>query len=205
MEAGGDMRICNRYPAIGAILIVIGLCGAAAAQDDDAAGVYILNPLAKLDPLSFKAFLQRPLFSADRRAPEDLVTLAAATTDTDSLNIRLLGVIVTPDAVVARIADVADSKIYSLRQGEDFQDWTVMSLDANGLKLGKNGEIKTFTVFAKSSQAPDVTIAAKPGAAEDQPDEPDATQQVGFVAKEHSPEQDLVDFFGPAKVDRQSP
>jgi len=152
MEASGQMNallMAATMILIGGV--IVGSAPAAAQQTDPAAGATVLNPLSQLDALSFKSFLQRPLFSADRRPPDAPVLPSAPTQpeEEDPLsNLRLLGVTTGPAGAVARITD--DKQSYSLNRGTEFRGWTVANIGASSVTLSNQGDMRTFTVFAKT-------------------------------------------------------
>ena len=210
------MTSAPRFPTLrAAAAILLMVTGIAMAQEKmPAADIAQMNPLAKLDPLSFDAFLKRPLFSADRRAPEEVVQQenASDTPLASRLEIRLLGVVVTPEGTTAHILDQGDKQSHSLRQGESYQGWRVVSIEGSALRLNKDRETLSLTLFAKpllddpssirfdaslndainKEDAP--TQSAMPTASNDA-----ATRaNIGQNATAVKGQQALIDFFGPS-------
>jgi hypothetical protein len=192
------------------VILAFGLASMAQAQDTTAVtNAGALNPLSALDTASFKSFIEKPLFSPTRKLPEESVSADEMVADITppALNIRLLGVVVAPRGSIARILDVDDGTSHSLRKGETFNDWAVMSIDKAVLRLSKGDEIADFTVFKE--------MVAKHPDAEDETNptgHPAVTQTTRVVrvvkpwpgtddaltardsSRRHA--QDLIDFFG---------
>lgn len=204
--------------SVTSLMVSIGSARIASSQDLNLdSGLQPLNPLSELDPLSFRAFLQRPLFSASRRPPADpAVEQASTDTASQDLDIRLLGIVVTPEGSLARITNGGHTKTRGLRRGDLYDGWQVLSVDQSTLKLGRNGETRLFSVFAKPTSNTDVRIAAeKPTeniAGENNADQSQSRIEVPMVEtsskklvqerpsstqEAKSNEQDLIDFFGP--------
>jgi hypothetical protein len=155
MEQASDMT--RPQKTLGLLLLAAcGLClqsqRALAADQVPVSTHKTLNPLSGLDPSSFKSFVEKPLFSPTRSAPNDPVSTddTVASTTSATLNIRLLGVIATPEGSVARVIDLDDNSSHALRQGETYNEWTVTSIAQDGIDVEKDGERASFSIFAKT-------------------------------------------------------
>lgn len=164
-----------------------------------AAGDAELNPLSKVDPAVFKSFADRPLFAPSRRKPDipERNDLNEATEAEDSFNIKLVGIAITPDGASARILDVSDDSMHTLNSGDIFNTWAVVAITNNALVMSKDGEKKTYTLFAVNDKD-DVNTSSPRKQDEDslnKENDPCSgnTDNCGRGDRE---KQDLIDFFG---------
>ncbi|WP_139790545.1 hypothetical protein [Rhizobium rhizosphaerae] len=128
------------------------------------------NPLSTIDPASLTGFRDRPLFSPTRRrppaperepvpAPETEPEAAPAAEPDPPLNIRLLGIVGTPEGLTALVLDLDDETRHSLGPGETFHGWTVATLDGTEMVMTRGGESQDFPVFTPTDNAPEDATA----------------------------------------------
>lgn len=174
-----------------------------AAASETLRSAIALNPLSKLDPASFKSFIERPLFSPDRRAAQDQHDDEKATTPqpADTFSIRLLGISVTPEGTTARIKDNSDGILHSLGVGDVFDEWHVDSIEADALAMSKDGDKRVYDLFARQDRNDKTSASANdvrsPATVSSTKSNYGDCAHAGINCdgdKRHK--QDLVDFFG---------
>jgi type II secretory pathway component PulC len=111
-------------------------------------GAAPLNPLGAIEPSSYQDFVERPLFSATRRKPkapdaEEQAAVAVA----PSIDLKLLGVITSPDGSIAQVSSGDGSTSQSLRQGESIEGWTVVAIETSNVTLSRDGETMALAIF----------------------------------------------------------
>lgn len=123
----------------------------AMAQESEP-GPTTVNPLSAIDPASLTGFRERPLFSPSRRLPEAELPTApeAVEAPTETSDVLLLGIVTTPSGAIARVTDSSSNENQSIREGDLFRDWRVVSIGASEVTMERNGEAKTLTVFPPS-------------------------------------------------------
>jgi general secretion pathway protein N len=100
----------------------------------------LLPPPPKED---YASIVERPLFLPDRRPPPDEPeeqepTEPEAPSDLDGTD--LTAVIITPAAVSAWVRPPKSKETERLRLGDDFQGWTVKTIEADRLVFERQGE-----------------------------------------------------------------
>jgi hypothetical protein len=95
----------------------------------------------QIDPLNdYRDIIERPLFLAERRPPEEVPEeMPASETPVDDEDLVLLGVVLTPDANMALLLVDQGGRIARLRVGEKVNGWELQSVQANQVNL-HNGE-----------------------------------------------------------------
>lgn len=156
---------------------IMGQRGEALAQEVSDAARETLNPLSAIDPSSLKGFRDRPLFSPSRSRPEDIQETVQEPFEEppESLNLQLLGIVVTPMGATARMVDLTDDTRYSLREGDTVLDWSVESVGSSNVTLGRDGEKKQFSVFKPPSR--DVLL----NTAAEEAEQPEAGRKVRVI------------------------
>lgn len=157
-----------------------------------------LNPLSKLDPASFQSFVQRPLFSPDRRAPQNQLDddKASAPEPVDTFDIKLLGITVTPEGATARIKDNSDGTLHSLNVGDVFNEWHVDSIAANTVAMSKDSNKRIYDLFAKASVFANDTRAVTDASSTKSTDGDCGDTGGSNCDEKMRHQQDLIDFFG---------
>ena len=79
---------------------------------------------------AFTSVLARPMFSTSRRPPAETVAVAIATPE-PTLDLALRGVILSSDERIALIVPAARTEVVRLREGEQFQGWTLVVVEAD--------------------------------------------------------------------------
>lgn len=135
------------------ILTVVLTCPPVNLSANDALVRASLNPLAKLEPAAFSAFIERPLFSPSRRPPavpqtEEIVDEEEGSDE--PVEVTLAGITKGPLGTIARLLG-ADGTGHSVRMGDDVLGWTVQSVDDNAVALSKDGKAITLRLFQTES------------------------------------------------------
>ena len=146
-----------------------------------------LNPLAALKIEAYRSFVDRPLFSPTRRPPPEPVVEAPEAEplpepEDDEPDIRLLGVISSPEGAIARIEDRGET--HALRQGERYGTFTVVAIAGSSLTLSDGERQFTISIF-RTDGTPAITIVPGKGAPLEEnarePREPDPDQKVRVI------------------------
>lgn len=128
----------------------------AQTPDMPASNTPSLNPLSAIDPSSLSAFRDRPLFSSNRRRPEDPGLDEAppdpeeepAITATEPVR-QLLGVILTPAGASAKLRDEATQTTVTVREHDMIDGWSVDEISRTEVALSKDGETRRIRIFSR--------------------------------------------------------
>lgn len=146
------------------------------------AGPVKLNPLEGIDPRSFPAIVERPLFNPSRQPrpaepeapppPPDQSTIEEppppppAPEGPGPGDYKLLGVSSGPDGRIAALRVAATGDVVYLRQGESIDSWSVIDVGDRSVAIGKPENPVTFNLFENVDGAtggqPDMTGAGAP-------------------------------------------
>jgi hypothetical protein len=132
-----------------------------------------LNPLEGLDPESFSAIVDQPLFNPTREPrPPVPVTPPAPEVEQPVMeqpppppppqgpgpeDYKLLGVSAGPDGRIAALRIAASGEVVYLRKGESVDSWSVVDVGDRSVAIGTPENPVTFSMFA----------AAGPGSPDD--------------------------------------
>ncbi len=93
------------------------------------------------DPLAFDVISQRPLFTEERRPPEDAPAAVAVPEQSEDLKgLDLSTVLITPQKTVAWVKDAKSSELIRLEPGKKIRGWTVQAVQPSRLLLGTGKE-----------------------------------------------------------------
>ncbi len=115
---------------------------------------------------SFSAIAERPLFLEERRMPKDpppapAAGLIAAVTPSNALNgLTLSGVVMAGDHRVALLNPANGQAQKSVKEGDDFQGWKVLHIEAKAVVFTANGEERRIE-FPKPAKAGGITIGGQ--------------------------------------------
>lgn len=168
------------FVSIVALLALVG--GRGAAQEVDVvADTEQLNPLADLGISDAKAFTSHPLFTPTRRpvkAEKVLLEAKPGEVEVSDPELTLLGVTVSPEGSVARIAVAGNTASLSVRQGESIEGWTISEISGSSARLQKGSETKVLTIFDRDGTSTQIGDAENPAAIVFEPDDtPDAAKE----------------------------
>ena len=129
-------------------------------------GTVKLNPLQGLDPQSFAAILERPLFNPSRqpRPPEQPVVVQpppaepppvvepppAAPQGPGPEDYKLLGVAIGPDGRIAAVKIASSGQVVYVRKGEAVENWSVIDVGDRSVAIGTADSPVTYDMFAKA-------------------------------------------------------
>lgn len=132
-----------------------------------------LNPLEGLDPESFTATVEQPLFNPTRepRPPEPVAPPPPEVEQPvveqppppppppqgpGPEDYKLLGVSAGPDGRIAALRIAASGEVVYLRKGESVDSWSVVEVDDRSVAIGTPENPVTFSMFAAAgSDSPD--------------------------------------------------
>lgn len=101
-------------------------------------GSFTINPLSQYDEI-----IERPLFLNNRRPPEVLPETAQGQPD-ESGELRLLGVILTPERMLALLQFDGSDKATRLKIGEKAAGWQLEAISAGSVLLRKGEMVKNL-------------------------------------------------------------
>ena len=131
--------------------------GFATGSGGAASGQAIEIPeMPKYDPPPierFAAALDRPLFSPDRRPPEDEPTGAGVVEDR-ALSATLQGVVFGTSGSVALLTAVGESSPVRVSEGELFLGWRLLEIHPDNVVFGRDEETVTLELIYKAQAAP---------------------------------------------------
>lgn len=141
-----------------------------------------LNPLQDLDPETYTAIVERPLFNPSRqpRPPELVATPQPPVAEQPPPppppppvpqgpgpeDYKLLGVASGPDGRIAALRVASNGEVVYLRKGESVDSWTVVDVGDRSVAIGTPDNPVTFSLFA------DAGGAGEGGTGQAQPDQP---------------------------------
>ncbi len=97
--------------------------------------------LALGDPQAFDVISQRPLFTQERRPPEDAPAAVAVPEQREDLKgLDLSTVLITPQQTVAWVKDAKSSELIRLEPGKKIRGWTVQAVQPSRLLLATGKE-----------------------------------------------------------------
>ena len=134
-----------------------GLGGAASGQTIE------IPEMPKYDPPPierFAAALDRPLFSPDRRPPEDEPTGAGVVEDR-ALSATLQGVVFRTSGSVALLTAVGESSPVRVSEGELFLGWRLLEIHPDNVVFGREEETVTLELIYKAQPAPEAPPAKR--------------------------------------------
>ena len=110
-------------------------------QDEAPSADDLLAPLPPKE--DYASVMERPLFLPDRRPPpedpeQDDETLPETLTELDGMD--LTAVVITPSTVSAWVRRPNQRETQRLRLGDDFEGWTVKTIEPDRLVLERQGE-----------------------------------------------------------------
>lgn len=130
-----------------------------------------LNPLQDLDPDSYAAIVERPLFNPSRqpRPAEPVATPEPpavqpppeppppppAPQGPGPEDYKLLGVSSGPDGRIAALRIAASGDVVYVRKGESVDSWTVVDIGDRSIALGAAENPVTYSLFAAAEGAGD--------------------------------------------------
>ena len=124
-----------------------------------------LNPLEGLDPESFTAIVDQPLFNPSRE-PRPPVPVAPPTPEVEQPVVeqpppppplpqgpgpedyKLLGVSAGPDGRIAALRIAASGDVVYLRKGESVDSWSIVDVGDRSVAIGTPENPVTFSMFA---------------------------------------------------------
>lgn len=128
-----------------------------------------LNPLQDLDPDSFEAIVNRPLFNPSRqpRPPEPVVAAPPPVVEQPPPepppppppqgpgpeDYKLLGVASGPDGRVAALRVASSGDVVYLRKGETIDSWSVVDVGDRSVAIGTQDSPVTYSLFASTDAA----------------------------------------------------
>ncbi|MDH3531387.1 MAG: hypothetical protein OEO82_00580 [Gammaproteobacteria bacterium] len=114
----------------------------ATTQDTDAGlpefDAVALNPPHMADLASM---LERPLFYADRRMPEQPKTETATVAPLTPLRLKLEGVAITGESRVAVLRNLSDNQLLQLTEGMAHDGWTLDAVSSNGANFSRGEQV----------------------------------------------------------------
>ena len=137
-----------------------------------------LNPLQDLDPESFAAIVEKPLFNPTRQ-PRPAEPVAPPSPPEQPMveeppppmpegpgpeDYALLGVSSGPDGRIAAVRVSANGEVVYLRKGESVDSWSVVDVGDRTVAIGTPERSVTYTMF-DSSDADAMSGEGLPGAA----------------------------------------
>jgi hypothetical protein len=149
-------------------------------------GEVTLNPLEGLDPESFAAIVDQPLFNPSREPrPPVPVTPPAPEVEQPVMeppppppppqgpgpeDYKLLGVSAGPDGRIAALRIAASGEVVYLRKGESVDSWSVVDVGDRSVAIGTPENPVTFNMFASAGpDSPDDGQMGGEAPAQDQP------------------------------------
>ena len=131
--------------------------GPEAGSGGAASGQTIEIPeMPKYDPPPierFAAALERPLFSADRRPPEDEPTGTGVVEDR-ALSATLQGILFSNSGSVALLTAVGESASVRVSEGGLFLGWRLLEIHPGKVVFGRDEETVTLELIYKVQSAP---------------------------------------------------
>lgn len=148
-------------PSAGALLLLYAvarlLVTDAAAQSQDRSDNTLANPLAAQPLERFSATVNRPLFSASRRAPAPppppAVEAAPPPAPTPPPNVVLVGIVMDGDSARAIMRAGAENKTIRAQIGDDVGGWKVSQIDGRKVVLSLDDRFATFMLFNRDGNA----------------------------------------------------
>jgi hypothetical protein len=101
----------------------------------------------------FAAALDRPLFSQDRRPPEDEPTGTGVVEDR-ALSATLQGILFATSGSVALLTAVGESSPVRVSEGELFLGWRLLEIHPDNVVFGRDEETVTLELIYKAQPAP---------------------------------------------------
>ncbi len=130
---------------------------AVAGPDAAASGQAIDTPeMPKYDPPPierFAAALDRPLFSQDRRPPEDEPAGTGVVEDR-ALSATLQGILFATSGSVALLTAVGESSPVRVSEGEVFLGWRLLEIHPDNVVFERDEETVTLELIYKAQPAP---------------------------------------------------
>ncbi len=131
---------------------------AAAEFDGETAALTIEIPeMPRYDPPPierFAAALDRPLFSPQRRPPEDEPTGAGVVEDR-ALSATLQGILFATSGSVALLTAVGESSPVRVSEGELFLGWRLLEIHPDNVVFERDEETVTLELIYKAQPAPE--------------------------------------------------
>lgn len=130
-----------------------------------------LNPLEGLDPQSFPAIVEQPLFNPGRAprpaaapppvedlspAPEQAPEPMPEEAGPSAADYRLLAVSSGPAGRVAALRLNQTGEVLFLREGQDVQQWKVLAVGPRTITIGTPEQNVELAMFENTGEAPDV-------------------------------------------------
>ena len=131
-------------------------------------GTVKLNPLQALDPQSFTAIDERPLFNPSRqpRPAEQPVVVQqpppepppvaepppAAPQGPGPEDYKLLGIAIGPDGRIAAVRIASSGEVVYVRKGEAVENWSVIDVGDRSVAIGTADNPVTYGMFAKADE-----------------------------------------------------
>jgi hypothetical protein len=143
------------------IILLVSVGGVANSEQLDERAK--LNPLARLELKNFVETLRRPLFSATRRPPPAVVHREPPPAPPpDPPPLVLVGVLADDQGPRAFVRTSPTAKIRILRQGEQFESWTVVEIRPQRMVIGRDTRTSVVTMFSsKMRQQNPEAVSAK--------------------------------------------
>ncbi len=130
---------------------------AVAGPDAVASGQAIETPeMPKYDPPPierFAAALDRPLFSQDRRPPED-EPMGTGVVEDRALSATLQGILFATSGSVALLTAVGESSPVRVSEGEVFLGWRLLEIHPDKVVFGRDEDTVTLELIYKVQPAP---------------------------------------------------
>ena len=131
-----------------------------------------LNPLQDLDPATFQAIVDRPLFNPSRHPrPPEPVNTPPPVVEQPAVeqpppppppvaqgpgpdDYKLLGVSSGPDGRIAAVRIASSGDVVYLRKGEGVDSWSVVDIGERTVAIGTPDNAFTYGLFANTDAAP---------------------------------------------------
>lgn len=136
-----------------------------------------LNPLQGLDPSTFTAIVERPLFNPSRQPrPQQPVAVPeppqveqpppepppAEPVGPGPEDYKLLGVSSGPDGRIAALRIASSGDVVYVRKGESVDNWSIVDVGERSVAIGTTDNPVTYELFANVDQGEGMTSAPQP-------------------------------------------